>query len=64
MKFLVEITENGFTKVCPVPARMGMGEASSILGISKTDLVYLCATGELEVNRGARAQSGTIPECR
>jgi hypothetical protein len=49
MKFLVEITENGFTKVSPVPARMGMGEASAILGISKTDLAHLCATGELEV---------------
>ncbi len=49
MKFLVEITENGFTKICPVPARMGMSEASAILGISKTDLAHLCATGELEV---------------
>jgi len=49
MKFLVEITENGFTKVSPVPARMGMGEAAAILGISKTDLSHLCATGELEL---------------
>ena len=49
MRFLVEITENGFTKVSPVPARMGMGEASSILGISKTDLTHLCAIGEMEV---------------
>jgi len=49
MKFLVEITENGFTKVSPIPARMGMGEASSILGISKTDLAHLCSTGELEL---------------
>ena len=49
MKFLVEITENGFTKVTPIPARMGMGETSAILGISKTDLAQLCATGELEL---------------
>jgi hypothetical protein len=49
MKFLIEITENGFTKVSPVPARMGMGEASALLGISKTDLAHLCATGELEL---------------
>ena len=49
MKFLVEITENGFTKVSPVPARMGMGEAAAILGISKTDLSHLCANGELEL---------------
>jgi hypothetical protein len=49
MKFLVEITENGFTKVSPVPARMGMAEASATLGISKTDLAHLCAIGELEV---------------
>ncbi len=49
MKFLVEITENGFTKVSPVPARMGMGEASSILGVSKTDLAHLCSIGELEL---------------
>ncbi len=49
MKFLVEITENGFTKVGPVPARMGMGEASHLLGISKTDLAHLCAIGELDV---------------
>jgi hypothetical protein len=46
MKFLIEITENGFTKVSPVPARMGMAEASATLGISKT---HLCAIGELEV---------------
>jgi hypothetical protein len=26
-----------------------MGEASAILGISKTDLAYLCSTGELEM---------------
>jgi hypothetical protein len=49
MRFLVEITENGFTKVSPIPARMGMSEASAILGICKTDLAHLCATGELEV---------------
>jgi hypothetical protein len=49
MKFLIEITENGFTKVSPVPARMGMAEASALLGISKTDLAHLCATGELEL---------------
>jgi hypothetical protein len=49
MKFLVEITENGFTKVSPVPARIGMAEASALLGISKTDLAHLCATGELDL---------------
>jgi hypothetical protein len=49
VKFLIEITENGFTKVSPIPARMGMSEASSILGISKTDLAHLCSTGELEL---------------
>jgi hypothetical protein len=49
MKFLIEITENGFTKVSPVPARMGMAEASALLGISKTDLAHLCAPGELEL---------------
>jgi hypothetical protein len=49
VRFLIEITENGFTKVSPVPARMGMGETSAILGISKTDLAHLCATGELEL---------------
>jgi len=42
MRFLIEITENGFTKVSPIPARMG-------IGISKTDLAHLCATGELEL---------------
>lgn len=49
MKFLVEITENGFTKVTIVPARMGSGEASAILGISKTDFAHLCTIGELDV---------------
>ena len=49
MKFLIEITENGFIKVSPIPARMGMGEASCIMGISKTDLAHLCSTGELEL---------------
>lgn len=49
MKFLVEITENGFTKVTPVPARMTMGQASALLGISKTDLAHLCGNSELEL---------------
>ena len=49
MKFLVEITENGFTKVIPVPARMTMAQASALLGISKTDLTHLCTTAELEL---------------
>ena len=49
MKFLVEITENGFTKVTPVPARMTMGQASALMGISKTDLTHLCAVEELEL---------------
>jgi len=49
MRFLIEISENGFTKLQPVPARMGMPEASGLLGISKTDLAYLTSQGELEI---------------
>ena len=49
MRFLIEISENGFTKLQPVPARMGMAEASALLGISKTDLAHLTAEGEVEV---------------
>lgn len=49
MRFLIEISENGFTKLSPVPARMSMAQASALLGISKTDLSYLCSERELEV---------------
>lgn len=49
MRFLVEISENGFSKVSPVPARMSMAQASALLGISKTDVSYLCSERELEV---------------
>jgi len=49
MTFLVEISENGFTKLLPVPARLSTSEASEILGISKTDLAHLIAEGELTI---------------
>lgn len=49
MKFLVEISENGFTKLEPVPARMNMSHASALLGISRTDLSHLVAIGELDL---------------
>lgn len=47
MRFLIEISENGFTKLSPVPARMSMAQASALLGISKTDVSFLCGEGEL-----------------
>ena len=49
MKFLVEISENGFTKLEPVPARMSMAQASALLGISRTDMSHLVALGELDI---------------
>ncbi len=49
MKFLVEISENGFTKLEPVPARMNMSQASALLGISRTDMSHLVAVGEFDL---------------
>ena len=49
MRFLIEISENGFTKMSPVPARMSMTQTSALLGISRTDVGHLCAGGELKV---------------
>jgi hypothetical protein len=42
MRFLVEISENGFTKLSPVPARMIMAQASALLGISVSSFVSGC----------------------
>lgn len=49
MRFLIEISDNGFTKMNPVPARMSMAQVSALLGISRTDVGHLCAEGELQV---------------
>jgi len=40
MRFLIEISENGFTKMSPVPARMSMTQTSALLGISRTSWIW------------------------
>jgi hypothetical protein len=41
MKYIVEITDHGFVKMMPLPARLTAVEVSRLLGIHREDVVYL-----------------------